>query len=113
MDKGDVVVVGGGCTGASSAMHLAGRGVGRVVLVEREALASASTGKSSAILRQHYTTEIMARLVRGSADLHRARVAFAERPRELGVERRQHTAIRHVWVEHGRVRGVRTTAGDI
>ena len=57
----DVVVVGGGVNGASIACALAGRGV-KVVLVEKGALASGASGRSSALVRMHYTNEEDARL---------------------------------------------------
>jgi sarcosine oxidase subunit beta len=57
----DVVVVGGGVNGASIAYALAARGV-RVVLVEKGALASGASGRSSALVRMHYTNEWDARL---------------------------------------------------
>ena len=58
----DVIVVGAGITGASTAYHLKKAGVGRVLLVERGEPASGGTGKSAAIVRQHYSTPLMARL---------------------------------------------------
>src|SRR6266446_218639 len=57
----DVVVIGGGVNGVSIAHALAGRGV-RVVLVEKGALASGASGRSSALVRMHYTNEWDARL---------------------------------------------------
>jgi sarcosine oxidase, subunit beta len=57
----DVVVVGGGVNGASIACALAGRGV-KVVLVEKGAVASGASGRSSALVRMHYTNEEDARL---------------------------------------------------
>src|SRR5207247_11411092 len=57
----DVVVVGGGVNGASIAYALAVRGV-NVVLLEKDALASGASGRSSALVRMHYTNEWDARL---------------------------------------------------
>src|SRR5229473_797775 len=57
----DVVVIGGGVNGVSIAYALAGRGV-RVVLVEKGALAGGASGRSSALVRMHYTNEWDARL---------------------------------------------------
>src|SRR5438034_8015003 len=57
----DVVVVGGGVNGASIAYALAARGV-NVVLLEKGALASGASGRSSALVRMHYTNEWDARL---------------------------------------------------
>ncbi len=56
MDTADVVVVGGGVIGTSIAFHLARRGAGHVVLLEKDAVCSGTSAKSSAIVRTHYTT---------------------------------------------------------
>ena len=66
----DVVVVGGGVNGASIAYALAARGV-RVVLVEKAALASGASGRSSALVRMHYTNEEDARLALASFPVFR------------------------------------------
>jgi sarcosine oxidase subunit beta len=58
----DVVVVGGGVNGVSIAYALAARGVARVVLCEQAALANGASGRSSALVRMHYTNEWDARL---------------------------------------------------
>lgn len=50
----DVVVVGGGIMGASIALYLARQKGGRIWLLEKRHLAAGSSGKSGAILRQHY-----------------------------------------------------------
>ena len=52
----DVVVIGGGCMGASTACFLARLGV-KVALVEKNYFASGPTGQSSAVIRQHYSIE--------------------------------------------------------
>lgn len=57
----DVVVIGGGIMGTSTAFRLAERGL-KVTLVEKGHLASGSSGKSSAIIRQHYSNEATARM---------------------------------------------------
>jgi glycine/D-amino acid oxidase-like deaminating enzyme len=59
----DVVIIGGGVIGCSIAYHLVRRGAGNVVLVEKSFLASGATGKSSACIRQHYTTPETCRMV--------------------------------------------------
>ena len=56
----DVVVIGGGCAGASIAWRLAERRAGRVILVEKRGIAAGATGWSSAIVRQHYTHPALA-----------------------------------------------------
>lgn len=50
----DAVVIGGGCMGVSTAYHLARSGL-RVCLVEQGDLGSGTSGRSSAIVRTHYT----------------------------------------------------------
>lgn len=50
----DVVVVGGGLEGLAVAWALAESGVRRVVVIERDAIGSGGTGKSSGIVRCHY-----------------------------------------------------------
>lgn len=57
----DVVVIGAGITGTSAAFQLAQRGL-KVALVEKRFIAAGSTGKSSAIIRQHYSNEITAQM---------------------------------------------------
>jgi sarcosine oxidase subunit beta len=70
-ETADVVVVGGGVNGASIAHALAARGVRRVVLVEQAALASGASGRSSALVRMHYTNEWDARLAWASFPVFR------------------------------------------
>jgi glycine/D-amino acid oxidase-like deaminating enzyme len=62
MQTADVVVVGAGANGLSTAFHLARAGVKRVVVVERRHLAAGATGKSGALVRMHYTNEPETRL---------------------------------------------------
>lgn len=57
----DAVVIGGGIMGCATALELAKRGV-KAAVVEKGALASGSTGRSSAIVRQHYSNETTARM---------------------------------------------------
>lgn len=57
----DVSIVGGGINGCSIAFNLAKAGL-QVTLVEREFIASGPTGRSSAIIRQHYSNEVTARM---------------------------------------------------
>lgn len=61
-ETADVVVVGGGVNGASIACALASAGVKRVILLEQAALANGASGRSSAVIRMHYTNAEDARL---------------------------------------------------
>jgi sarcosine oxidase subunit beta len=71
--------VGAGITGASTAYHLRRGGAERVLLLERQAPAAGGTGRSAAIVRQHYSTALMARLALASI------VKLERLPEELGV----------------------------
>jgi sarcosine oxidase subunit beta len=62
----DAIVIGGGINGCSTAYALAKRGVRRVVLVEKGHIASGPTGRSSGIVRQHYSHETLAAMARDS-----------------------------------------------
>lgn len=62
MPSADVVVIGGGANGTSTAYHLAALGVRNVVLLERRHLAAGATGKSGSLVRMHYTNEAESRL---------------------------------------------------
>ncbi len=57
----DVVVIGGGIMGCSSALQLARRGL-KVLVVEKDTIGEGPTGRSSAIIRQHYSNELTARM---------------------------------------------------
>src|SRR3979409_379751 len=66
----DVGVVGGGGNGAGLAAAPVARG-GDVVLLEKGALASGASGRSSALVRMHYTNEWDARLAWASFPVFR------------------------------------------
>jgi sarcosine oxidase subunit beta len=61
-DTADIVVVGGGVHGASTAWHLAKRGGGKIVLIEKDGIASGASGWSSAIVRMHYSLESLVKI---------------------------------------------------
>lgn len=55
VETADVVVIGAGIVGASTAFHLVARRPGlRVLILDRATVASGATGRSSAIVRVHY-----------------------------------------------------------
>jgi len=70
-ETADVVVIGGGVIGTSIACALTSTGVKRVVLLEKGALASGASGRSSALVRMHYTNEEDARLAWASYPVFR------------------------------------------
>jgi glycine/D-amino acid oxidase-like deaminating enzyme len=69
MSSADVLVVGAGSTGAAIAWQLVQLGAGRVELLERRDVACGTTARSCAILRMHYTHELLTRMA-----LHSRRV---------------------------------------
>ena len=69
-ETADVLVIGGGVAGTAITYALASRGV-RVVLCEQAALASGASGRSSGLVRMHYTNEWDARLAWASYPLFR------------------------------------------
>ena len=71
MRTADVVVIGGGVIGASTAFHLTTLGVRNVLLVERRHLAAGATGKSGALVRMHYTNDAESRLALESLKVFR------------------------------------------
>ena len=71
MATADAVVIGAGINGAATAYNLVRRGV-KVVLVEKQLIASGGTGRSAAIIRQHNTNEVLVRLVKRSVDIFHA-----------------------------------------
>jgi len=70
----DVIIIGAGIMGSATALALSKRGL-KVALLDKTTLGVTSSGKSSAIIRQHYSNELTARMA-----LHSLRVFqnFAE-----------------------------------
>lgn len=62
METADVVVIGAGANGCSTAFHLAQMGAGKVVVVEQGHLAYGASGKSGALVRTSYANEPETRL---------------------------------------------------
>lgn len=69
VETADIVVVGGGCIGASTALHLAEKKAGKVVLLEKQQLANGASGKGIGIIRTHYTHPVLAELAQLSLQL--------------------------------------------
>lgn len=51
----DFIILGAGVMGASIAFHLARRKVGRIVVVDKDHAGSGGSGRSSALVRMHYS----------------------------------------------------------
>ena len=64
----DAIIIGAGIMGCSTAFELAQRGL-KVAVLEKAQVGAGGTGKSSAIIRQHYSNELTARMA-----LHSLRV---------------------------------------
>jgi glycine/D-amino acid oxidase-like deaminating enzyme len=66
----DIVIIGGGCMGASTAYYLAERDAKNVVLLEREKfLGMGSTGRNAGGVRYQFSTEVNVRLSMFSLDV--------------------------------------------
>ena len=65
----DVVVIGGGVNGTSIAMHLARMGAGKVLLLEKGHLAGGPTGRSGAMVREHYLHPTLVKMAMEASDI--------------------------------------------
>lgn len=65
-ETADILVIGGGVMGTSIAYHLARQKAGRVLLLERRAICSGTTGHSGSIIRQHYSNDFTIRTAKES-----------------------------------------------
>ena len=65
-DVAEVIIIGGGVMGTSTAYHLARLGCRDVVLLEKDQLASGSTGLSVGGIRQQFSTEANIRICQES-----------------------------------------------
>ncbi len=66
----DVAIVGGGIMGTSLAWSLAKRDAGRVALFERSVIGAGASGRTGALLRQHYSNRPEAALVQASFQVY-------------------------------------------
>jgi sarcosine oxidase, subunit beta len=51
----DVVILGAGAMGTSVAFHLAKRGAGKIVVIDKDHVGRGGSGRSSALVRMHYS----------------------------------------------------------
>lgn len=80
MQKAAVVIVGGGVIGCSIAYHLSQSGVGELILLEKEFIASKATGICPGGIRQQWSSETGCLLAKASVDF------FKEIERELAPD---------------------------
>lgn len=66
----DVLIVGGGVMGLSIAHALAKRAAGKVIVLEKSFIGAGSSGKSGAIIRQHYSNVLTARMAQWSLGVY-------------------------------------------
>jgi sarcosine oxidase subunit beta len=102
----DVVIVGAGIMGVSTAYHLARRQAGRVVVLERDQVCSGSTALASGGIRHQYANRIGVELTRRSIETYEH---FAD---EFGVDPhfRQHGYLILVATEAEQAQAVRNVA---
>ena len=68
--RADVVIIGGGVTGAALAYTLAKRGLRDVVVLERRFPGAGATGRCGGGIRQQFTTAPNIRLAMGSVKIY-------------------------------------------
>jgi glycine/D-amino acid oxidase-like deaminating enzyme len=68
IDRADVVVIGSGGFGASTAFHLVERGAGNVVVLDKAELASQTSPRAAGLVSHARTTDLMVRLVQHAAE---------------------------------------------
>src|SRR5207245_4218204 len=81
----EVVIIGGGVTGASIAFHLTAVGARDVLLLERKFLASGGTGRSVGIVRQLYPTPETSQMVVRSLAAFRASTTSSAASRAISA----------------------------
>jgi sarcosine oxidase subunit beta len=67
----DFVILGAGVMGASIAFHLARRGAGRILVLDKGDVAGGGSGRSSALVRMHYSFPVEVDLAVKSLDIFR------------------------------------------
>ena len=66
--KAEIVIIGGGISGAAIAYNLAKKGMKNIVVVEKRFIASGATGACGAGIRQQWGTEMNCRIAKMSCD---------------------------------------------
>ncbi|MCI0718314.1 MAG: FAD-binding oxidoreductase [Acidobacteria bacterium] len=114
-ETADAVVIGGGINGCSIAYELANHGVKRVVLLERRHIAGGPTGRSSGVIRQHYTIETLARMAFDSlrvfqnfGEIYGGSAGFVQVGDVFLVEQKEAESLRTTVTMHQRI-GIRSS----
>ncbi len=68
-NSADVIIIGGGISGAAAAYYLACKGVRNIVLLEKEYIASGATGRCGAGIRQQWGTEMNCLIAKHSCEV--------------------------------------------
>lgn len=76
--RAEVVIIGGGILGISTALHLAKRGATDVILLEKDTLCSGQTHRSSAIITTVRPTDALIRVAKDSTEI------FRDFPKRMG-----------------------------
>lgn len=63
-ETADIPIIGGGVMGLSIAHYLARARVGKIKVLEKRHIGAGSSGKSGAIIRQHYSTRLLVEMAR-------------------------------------------------
>src|SRR5258708_24374444 len=79
-DTAEVVIVGAGIMGVSTAYHLARLGAGRVIVLERDTVCSGSTALASGGIRHQYANRLGIELTRRPIEVYEGFAA------EFGVD---------------------------
>lgn len=66
--KADIVIIGGGISGAAIAYNLAKKGMKNIIVVEKRFIASGATGACGAGIRQQWGTEMNCKIAKMSCD---------------------------------------------
>ncbi len=101
-DKAQVVIIGGGIAGCSTAYHLAGLGLDDVVLLEKGQLTSGSTWHAAGMVGQLRASANITRLLRYSVELYQgleSRIGMATGWRPTGSLRLCCTRERRIEIE--------------
>lgn len=83
INTADVVVIGGGISGCSIAYNLAKKGVRNVAVIEKNFLASGSTGRCGAGIRQQWGTEMNCKLSMASIKFYENAVEELQYDRDI------------------------------